>query len=150
MNICKRQCWWIAFVTIACLSGCGGPATAPAASAPPPEHAVAVATGESATIPDTFPKDVPLYKDLALDSVNSLPGQQTFVIIGHANDPLEKVADTLRKEAADQGWTQAASGDTQTIPDMALLNFTKEKRMLNMTLFRDNTGTSINLTTGPE
>lgn len=134
------------------VAGCGGKETAPGQpeSVPRPETKVQVSTGDTAKIPESFPKDVPLYTGLTLQSVSALPSGGTFVVQGTTPDLLEKVDAALRAQAGDQGWTEAAPAGQPPGSDMVFLNFEKADRMLNITLFRNETGTAVNVTTGPQ
>lgn len=74
----------------------------------------------SGEVPDTFPKDFPLYPGAKVTS--SLSGAQTgegsgFWLTLSTADALDKVSDFYKKELADKGWTTQSSfsaNDTTT------------------------------------
>ena len=136
-------------VAVVSMPGCGGPSAAPDANVEPAMTAPASTTPvESTSLPADFPKDVPLYEGFQVEAVSALPASGTYVIQGRTADVMEKVEVTLRQAAESQGWTVPRTTAPAPISDMAILSFEKPDRMLSITLLRDDTGTSINLTTG--
>ena len=145
----SKDLFLTAFAAVLLLAGCGSSAPEPNANVEPEPPAPASSTPvETTSLPADFPKDVPLYEGITVEAVSAMPDSGTYVLQGRTADVLEKVEVTLRQAVEVQGWklhiTTAAP-----IPDMASMNFDKADRMLNITLFRDDKGTSINLTTGP-
>ena len=129
-------------------SACGKPASQSNATAP--EAAVEVTTGAQARIPEDFPKDVPLPEGLTIENVSAMPAQSTFVVQGKVQQQLETLAPSMQKQIEEQGWSAVPPDGSQEIPDMKVLNFTKEAKILNLTLIREDNATSINLTVSPQ
>ncbi|MCC6696604.1 MAG: hypothetical protein IT365_13315 [Candidatus Hydrogenedentes bacterium] len=139
-----------ALATVLLMAGCGGSAPPPGANVEPEPPAPASSTPiETTSLPADFPKDVPLYEGSKVEAVSAMPDSGTYVVQGRTADVLEKVEVTLRQAAEAQGW-KAQITTAAPIPDMAIANYDKADRMLNITLFRDDRGTAINLTTGPK
>lgn len=140
--------WMFALVmALISLAGCGPSNSGD--SAGPAEPVVEVTTGDEARVPDEFPSDIPLPADLAVINVSALPEQGTYVLQGHVPDALESVSDTMKAAIEEQGWKEVTPAHAQELPDMKMMNFKKEGKMLNVTLFREDAGTSVNLTTSP-
>ena len=114
-----------------------------------PEATVEVATGEEARIPDEFPKDVPLPEGLTVENVSALPAQETYVIQGRVPGLLETVSRDLKKQIEEQGWSEISPVQLEDMRDMDMMNFEKKGKSLNVTLFREDNGTSVNVTTSP-
>jgi len=114
-----------------------------------PEAAVEVISGEEARIPDGFPEDVPLPEEFAVESVSALPAQGAYVVQGRVPGLLEIVTPEMKRQIEGQGWAEVSPVDREAMRDMLMMNFTKEGKMLNVTLFREDNGTSVNVTTIP-
>ncbi|MCC6491153.1 MAG: hypothetical protein IT364_26935 [Candidatus Hydrogenedentes bacterium] len=145
----SRHLFLTALTTVLLLAGCGGSAPAPASTEAPEPPAPASSTPiETTNLPADFPADIPLYEGCKVEAVSALPDSGTYVLQGRTPDVMEKVEVSMRQAVEAQGWKLHITTATP-IPDMASMNFDKADRMLNITLFRDDKGTSINLTTGP-
>lgn len=145
----KTSClrWMVPGLLVAIFfGGCSQSGNPDPASGP---EAVEVVTGDDAGIPEGFPADVPLPENLRVDNVSALPAQGTYVLQGHVPDELESVAPVMHQRIMEQGWTEDTPAQAQELPDMKMVNFKKEGKMLNVTLFREDNGTSVNLTTSP-
>jgi hypothetical protein len=119
-------------------------------SSPDPEAAIEVATGENVQIPEEFPKDVPLPEGLAVENVSALAAQGTYVVIGRVPGLLETVVPDLKRQIEEHGWTEVSPVQQEDMRDMKMMNFEKESKMLHVTLFREDNGTSVNVTTSPK
>ncbi|MFA6242445.1 MAG: hypothetical protein WC655_16030 [Candidatus Hydrogenedentales bacterium] len=141
----------VAFLAATLGPGCGsgGPATPPS---PPPSAPsapeVTVSTGESAAIPEDFPKDIPLYEPMKVLSITQVSGEQTYVLQGSATDVFEKVEAAMKAKAEANGWQETTPETAIHDSTMSVRNYAKEKRTLNVTLFQQEAGTLINLSTG--
>lgn len=114
-----------------------------------PETAIEVAVGEKARIPEGFPDDVPLPADFVAENVSALPAQSTYVVQGRVPGSLETVTSDLKRQIQENGWSEESPIQQEAIQDMKMMNFEKEGRMLNVTLFPEDDGTSVNVTTSP-
>lgn len=136
-----------AIVAAGLFAGCGSSGSQHANDQAAP--VVEVATGAEARVPEGFPSDIPLPENLSIINVSSLPAQGTYVLQGNVPEALESVSATLKSAVEEQGWTEETPAQVQELPDMKMMNFKKEGKMLNITLFREDTGTSVNVTTSP-
>ncbi len=128
--------------------GSGGPTTPPSPPlSAPSTPEVSVSTGESAAIPEDFPKDVPLYEPMNVLSITEVSGEQTYVLQGSATDAFEKVEAAMKTKAEANGWQETTPDAAIHDATMSVRNYTKEKRTLNVTLFQQESGTLINVST---
>jgi len=131
--------------------GCGSGAPATQPSSPPSAAAapeVDVQRGDAAKIPEDFPKDIPLYETMKVQSVTALAGEKAYVVQGTTGDAIEKVAAVLKAKAEASGWRETSPEGAVHEATMSVRNYTKEKRSLNVTLFQQDSDTVINLSTG--
>ena len=146
----ERHCARASFsLVLLVILGCGSdvpPATAPE-PASPPAPLVTVSSGESVSLPEGFPEDVPLYDGMKIESVSALPGAQAYVVQATTPDSLEQVDAALSNAAEARGWRESAKGPPVRDTSMALRNYEKEKRTLNITVFQQDGGAVINLST---
>ncbi|MCL4692987.1 MAG: hypothetical protein KJ060_10825 [Candidatus Hydrogenedentes bacterium] len=140
--------WMFALVmALVSMAGCGSSNSGD--SAGPAEPVVEVTTGDEARVPDQFPSDIPLPGGLTVINVSALPDQGTYVLQGQVPEALESVSDAMKVAIEEQGWKEETPAQAQELPDMKMMNFKKDGKMLNVTLFREDAGTSVNLTTSP-
>ncbi len=111
---------------------------------------VMVAGGEDARIPDTFPKDVPLYPGMKLLLVQSMPEQQGYIIQARSDDSMDKVAAYIKKEVAAQEWKETLAMSQAGDPPMQMLGYSKNNRVLHFVLNSEDGGTVIHLNHGTE
>ena len=105
-------------------------------------------SGDAAKLPDTFPKDVPVFPGAKLLMVSTETQNESFSIQMTSTDSIENVASYYKKELAAKGWTEAQSMTQGGDRPMQMLNCTKEDRMVMMTASRDGDKTSITMMTG--
>jgi hypothetical protein len=90
---------------------------------------IRVSGGKGMSLPNDFPKDVPIYTGATiLSSVNSKDGMMLTL---QTADPLEKVDEFYVKQLKDQGWTTESS---VKLPQGANYGNKKEKRTLNVSI----------------
>lgn len=111
---------------------------------------VTVMGGGDAKIPDTFPKDVPLYPGMKLLVVQSMPEQQGYIIQARSDDSMDKVTAYLKKEAAAQEWKETLAMSQAGDPPMQMLGYSKDNRVLHFVLNSEDGGTIIHLNHGTE
>ncbi|HEO69949.1 MAG TPA: hypothetical protein ENN80_01700 [Candidatus Hydrogenedentes bacterium] len=107
------------------------------------EGPASVTIGEAATIPEDFPKDVPLYKELELRMVQSMPGQQSYLVLAHSKDPVETIAGFYAKECEAQGWEEEMTVNQQ---GSRMVLYKKGERNLQVGVIPEEDGTAVNLT----
>ncbi len=107
-----------------------------------PEGQLSVTTGKSATIPDSFPKDVFLYPGASVLQTMVVP--QGYQLVLSTADDSSQVAERYRKEMTSQGWTSQLE---MTHSDQTILGYEKKGRSAMVTLAREKEGnTQIILT----
>jgi hypothetical protein len=90
---------------------------------------IRIAGGKGISLPNDFPKDVPIYTGATpVSSINAKDG--TMVTL-QTTDPVEKVDEFYAKQLKDQGWTIE-----NTIKTAESTNYAnkKEKRTLNVSI----------------
>jgi hypothetical protein len=98
-------------------------------------------SGESAKIPDTFPKDIPIYKGFVLDMAMEVPDGHSLSFT--TGDDMPEVAKWYVDEMASRGWTKEMSMNMGT---QEMLVFKKGERGVNLVISPDNDQTRISLT----
>lgn len=100
-------------------------------------------SGEGAKIPDSFPKDVPLYTGMNINMVMEM-GAQEFSVTATSADTLADITAFFKKACTEQGWTEITvmtQGDA-----MSMLSYEKGDRALAIMLSRDAEQTGISIT----
>jgi hypothetical protein len=106
------------------------------------EGQMTLSTGGNATVPATFPKDIPLYPGASVKMALEVPEGYTLNLA--TQDPVAKVAETYLKEMADREWSKEMSMD---MGGNSMLGFKKEGRTLNLVIAAEKgQETQINLT----
>jgi hypothetical protein len=106
---------------------------------------MSITSGKSAKIPDNFPKDIPLYKGLALDMAMEVPNGYSLSYT--TKDDMSKVSQWHLNEMTSQGWTKEASME---MGDKRMLVFKKGERGVNLVISADTDQTRISLTSMKE
>ena len=114
-------------------------------SMPGADGNVMVVGGDDAKIPDTFPKDVPLYPGIKLLVVQSMPEQQGYIIQARSDDSVDKVLAYLKKEVAAQGWQETLAMSQPGDPPMQMIGYSKDNRVLHFVLNAEDGKTVIHL-----
>lgn len=111
------------------------------------EGNVEVSFGDAAKIPDDFPSDVPVYKDLVLQIVQRQTESDGFVLNGKTSDSVEQVSEYYATELPKEGWTRQSAMD-QAEGRLKVWVFNKENRVLNLMMVGEGDGdTVVQLTT---
>ncbi|GMW00087.1 MAG: hypothetical protein AMXMBFR84_12250 [Candidatus Hydrogenedentota bacterium] len=99
------------------------------------------------TIPDEFPKDVPLYENWTIRQVSAIARAGTYDVEAVSTESPAEIAEHLRAAAKSQGWqekdTSGTPGDT-----LYMATFIKESRSLTITIMRQERDSIIHVTTG--
>jgi len=96
------------------------------------------------TIPDNFPKDVPVYSPSQI-KMTQVVDENKSVISLTTSDEMAKVAAFYKKELAEQGWTIK---NEMNMGVMSLIQAVKENRSLNLTVNKKDGETTISLVVG--
>jgi hypothetical protein len=108
----------------------------------------AFSSGDSAKLPDNFPKDVPLYSNAKLEFVSTQAKDEMFSINFTSQDPIEKVADFFKKELAAKGWTEEQNINQAGDQPMQMMTSQKGDRSIMVTISRESDKTSIAVISG--
>lgn len=109
---------------------------------------ITAVTGKKAKVPDDFPKDVPVYPGSEVLMSMKMSEKQIFTLQLGCADALDTVGAYYKKESAAKGWTESQSMAQGGESPMQMLMFTKEGRMITVTIAREEGKTMINLQTG--
>ena len=96
------------------------------------------------TIPDDFPKDVPIYSPSQV-TMSQIINENNSVLSLHTDDEVSKVAEFYKKELVQQGWSIK---NEMTMGTMSLLQGEKGKRALNVTVNHKDKKTVISIVVG--
>jgi predicted small lipoprotein YifL len=96
--------------------------------------------GEGTALPDGWPEDVPVYKGMKL--LSSMKSKEGSMIQGSTADSHEKVVAFYKEQVAKQGWSEDS---VLTQPQMAMMNYTKEKRRLALVIGGAESETSVSV-----
>ena len=113
------------------------------------DGSVEISGGDSATIPDGFPKDVPLYDGALVMSQKFDTEDGVAYNIGiKTDDGANDVAEWYSDEFASEGWTVTTESTNDT-GDMTMVSFQVEKngRMTQVIIAEEDGGTQIAVTT---
>jgi hypothetical protein len=98
----------------------------------------------SKTIPENFPKDVPVYTPSQI-RMTQVVDENKSVISLTTGDEIEKVTAFYKKELTEQGWTIK---NEMSMGAMSLIQAEKEKRILNLTVNKKDGETALSLIVG--
>ena len=96
------------------------------------------------TIPDNFPKDVPVYSPSQVKMTQVVDDNRSVVSLTTSDD-ISKVVAFYKKELVQQGWTIK---NELTRGPMAVIQGEKEKRIINLTVNKKDNITAISLVLG--
>jgi hypothetical protein len=101
--------------------------------------------GPGTPIPPGFPQDIPLYPDQTILIGHAQVENAVFMIQAKTDDAVEEVVDFYGKTAAERGWQES----TRTTSDsrLTILAYEKEDRRFQVVVQRDNSQTSLTLST---
>ncbi|MCC6143999.1 MAG: hypothetical protein IT368_09350 [Candidatus Hydrogenedentes bacterium] len=112
------------------------------------EGGMSITAGEGTKLPENMPKDVPVYPGIQVQMATSVSEKEGIMVQGLSTDAIEKVTAFYKKETADKGWAEAMS--MNMAEGQQMLNYTKEGRILNVMLIKQDDGTQISVTTAKE
>ena len=96
------------------------------------------------SIPDNFPKDVPVYSPAAVKMTQIIDARKHFISLG-TKDDVSKVAAFYTKELPAQGWSVK---NEMSMGNMSLLHVQKGNRALNVTVNKSDEETIISMVVG--
>lgn len=110
-----------------------------------------ITTGASASVPQGFPEDVPIYPGLNIQMANSMTSQEMFSVVGQTTASNDEVAAFYKKELAARGWTEESvmqhNAEGQL---MTMLHCGKDTRKVHVMVMTEGDATTVSLTTGEE
>lgn len=115
-----------------------------------PEGTMTMTTGDGAVLPPNYPKDIPLYPGLKLNMVQTIPENNTFVVQGFSDDPLDKVAAFCKEKMPANGWTEQTSMNQGGDSPMAMFAFQKDQRTMSILIGKEENQTSISISAGSQ
>lgn len=107
-----------------------------------------ITMGKGAKMPDDFPKDVPVYKNATIQMAGQEAAQGMMTVSMTCPDAFDKVVNFYEEQASAQGWHEQMSmnqGGT-----MQMLSYSKDDRILNVTVSQTDEGTGIHVNTGTQ
>ncbi len=96
------------------------------------------------TIPDNFPKDVPIYTPSQVKMTQVIDENKSVLSLA-TSDEVSKVTAFYKKELEGQGWTIK---NEMAMGNMSLLQGEKEGRVLNLTINQKENETAIAVVVG--
>ena len=109
------------------------------------EGGVQMKVGKDATIPEDFPKDVPMYKGIKLNLSQS--SDDGHIVSGTVTDDMDTVAAFFKEQAAKQGWEEEGTFSTTGEGAMTMLSYKKGERTLSVTVSLQDNETMIQVVT---
>jgi hypothetical protein len=104
--------------------------------------------GESAVIPEGFPKEVPIYPGLDLKMAMENQEKATYHVQGHSADAMEKVRDYYKDKLDSAGWKEGATFNAPGERGMNMMNYQKGDLSVSMVFTQRDGGTDVILTVG--
>jgi hypothetical protein len=101
---------------------------------------MSLTSGKSATLPDNFPKDIPMYEGFVLDMAMEVP--EGYSLSFTTKDEVSTVVQWYLTELTNQGWTKEANMD---MGEQTMLVFKKSERGVHLAISSDNNQTRISL-----
>ena len=101
--------------------------------------------GDAAKLPESFPKDVPVYPGAKPTLVSTMAGNETFNVNFDTADTIDKVGAYYKKELTANGWQEQQTMNQAGDRPMQMLNYTKGERMVMVTVTRDGDKTVLSL-----
>ena len=96
------------------------------------------------SIPDNFPKDVPVYSPSAVKMTQIIDDSKSVISLG-TQDDVSKVAAFYKKELPAKGWSIK---NEMSMGNMSLFHVQKENRALNVTVNKSDKETIISMVIG--
>lgn len=108
---------------------------------------VSTVVGEEAKVPESFPKDIPVYAGIKVIAASEDAKDKTFMIQAETQDALDAVSGFYAKELAGKGWAEAQTMNQGGETPMRMLSYTKDGRDLMLVLQSSNGKTSLTIHT---
>ena len=105
------------------------------------EGEMTMTSGDSAKLPDDFPKDIFIYKGADLNTAMDFPGGINLMF--QTKDDPSKVSEAYLDGMEEKGWAKEMSMD---MGGRKMMVFKKDERMVNMAITSDEEVTQIRLT----
>lgn len=105
------------------------------------EGTLTVNAGEGAKLPDTFPKDIPVYKPASVMQSASR-NENEFSVALQSKDDVEKIASFYTEGMAAEGWD---AGQQMNMPNRSIHSYQKGKRMIHLMIFKGEDETVITI-----
>lgn len=102
--------------------------------------------GEKVTVPDTFPKDVPLPQDFTATAAIYDESGPSWTVQGKVPRPLAEVRDFYAGRLGQSGWTPQVSLDTA---ELVSLTFEKDARVLSVMAGPEDGATVLSVAVSP-
>jgi hypothetical protein len=96
------------------------------------------------SIPDNFPKDVPVYSPATVKMTQIIDDSKSVISLG-TQDDVSKVATFYKKELSAKGWSVK---NEMSMGSMSLLHVQKGSRALNVTVNKSDEETIISMVIG--
>lgn len=109
------------------------------------EGEMTMTSGDSVKLPANFPKDIFLYKGADINTAMELP--EGFNLMFQTKDDTSKVSETYLAEMEAKGWSKEMSMD---MGSRKMLVFTKDERIVNVSIASQDEMTQITLTVAKE
>lgn len=104
------------------------------------EGEMTISSGESASLPDSFPKDVPLPEGLAIESTMSMP--QGMLVSGKLSGKSDDAISQMKKQMQDNGWKETMN---MTSDGSNFSTYSKAERVVNYTFETLGDETEVNV-----
>ena len=106
-----------------------------------------VMSGEGATVPENFPKDIPIYAGTTVFSSSDSPKEATYMVQLQSNDAVKAVADYYAREMVAQGWKEIQKVENSGDSPMTMLSYEKEERTAMVNVMNDDGKSTIMIST---
>lgn len=103
--------------------------------------------GPGATVPENFPKDIPVYAGAEILVSAEDVEAKTYMVQARTKDPVETVGAYYKKELAGQGWTESQNVTQTTPAPMQMISFTKGERQLTVIIHSPDDATTLTIQT---
>ena len=104
-----------------------------------------MSSGAGATLPEGFPKDVPVYPGVTITMGMANSDEQSYSVTAETKDALQNVADKYKKDLVANGWAEQSSFSQTADSPMAMLSYTKDGRVVVISIQAENGKTTISI-----
>ncbi len=106
---------------------------------------VSMQTGAGATIPEQFPKDIPLLPDMKVEMAMDM-GDGNFSVSALVPGSLDEAVAFYKKACGENGWKETVNMSQDGEESMRMLGYEKEERSFNLVITASDEGTRVGLT----